>query len=247
MIDERGLTLARHRRRQPRRRRRRSSSTLPFDRHAGGALDHALDDVRERFGRRPSPARSCSAATTWRCRCCPTTDPARGSPWHGVTSAAWRGGCDPRWRRTARPTALPQRATPSACTASSRPSATPLYRGLTARARRAPRARAGRRRRDRRRQPHLVLRLRRPAAVDPAPGVLHRQGRVHGVVDDAAAVPGDGPDPDRARAGAQGDGRPRGRRRRAPAAATSSASTRRARGRATACCTAATPVSPSWR
>ena len=25
---------------------------LPFDRHAGGALDHAIDDIRERFGSR---------------------------------------------------------------------------------------------------------------------------------------------------------------------------------------------------
>jgi DNA polymerase-4 len=23
---------------------------LPFDRYAGGALDHAIDDIRERFG-----------------------------------------------------------------------------------------------------------------------------------------------------------------------------------------------------
>ena len=35
---------------QPRRRRPRSSSTLPFDRASGGALDAALDEVRERFG-----------------------------------------------------------------------------------------------------------------------------------------------------------------------------------------------------
>ena len=38
--------------------------TLPFDRHAGGALDAALDGVRERFGSgRASPAPSCSAVT----------------------------------------------------------------------------------------------------------------------------------------------------------------------------------------
>ena len=36
---------------------------LPFDRRSGGALDAALDDVRDRFGSAPSPAPCSSAAT----------------------------------------------------------------------------------------------------------------------------------------------------------------------------------------
>ena len=47
---------------------------LPFDHASGGALDAALDDVRDRFGdvgRSPGPC--CSAATTASsCRCSPT-------------------------------------------------------------------------------------------------------------------------------------------------------------------------------
>ena len=93
--------------------------------------------------------------------------------------------------------------------------ATPLYRGLLRMRVEGRERRAGRGRRDRRRQPRLVLRLRRPAAVDPTAGLLHRQGRVPRLVDDPPPVPGDGADPDRPRAGPQGDGRPGGRRRRA--------------------------------
>ena len=52
---------------------------LPFDRHSGSALDAALDEVRDRFGRPRSPGPCCSAATrASRCRCCPTERPGIG-------------------------------------------------------------------------------------------------------------------------------------------------------------------------
>ena len=47
---------------------------LPFDRYAGGALDTTLDEIKERFGTRPSPAPCCSGAAPG-CRCpCFRTD-----------------------------------------------------------------------------------------------------------------------------------------------------------------------------
>ena len=48
--------------------------TLPFDRDDEGALDTALDEVRDRFGTRRDHARRCCSAATraCRCRCCPT-------------------------------------------------------------------------------------------------------------------------------------------------------------------------------
>ena len=45
---------------------------LPFDGPGRSALDAVLDDVRDRYGPAPSPARRCCARTpAWRRRCCP--------------------------------------------------------------------------------------------------------------------------------------------------------------------------------
>ena len=93
-------------------------------------------------------------------------------------------------------------------------------------------------------QPHLGDRLLLPAHGPAAPDHLRGQGRVHGLVEDEAPLPGHGHDPDR----------PQGRRTRRSGRSTrqpgssrrgsSSASTRRARGPRRSC-TGVTPGRPA--
>ena len=95
-------------------------------------------------------------------------------------------------------------------------------------------------------EPHLVPRLGVPDAHRAAQHQLRRQGRVHGLVEDEAHLPGDGDDPDRPRRRRQVAVGARHRGRRAASAASCSASSPRARAAATACSTRAAPAPPAW-
>ena len=124
---------------------------------------------------------------------------------------------------------------------------TPVLRGLLPGPGRGSRAPPGAGAGHPRREPPVVPRLDLPAARDPAPGHVRRQGRVLRRPEDGVVLPRRRPDPDpargrqRERAGARvGDRGARG-------AAGCSASTPRARAPATATCTAATPASPASR